>query len=107
MHFSTPDCYGSTSDNHSVGVGFVGVTCSDMDLQDKEEPMFETAMETAGSQIDIANNVSPEAGFRFASRWVSFQCGPRSDSFTRKTDSTTSVRRPFEHGTSRSTASRL
>jgi hypothetical protein len=66
MHFSTPDFDGSTYDNLSVGAGFVGVTGSDMDLQDQEEPMFETATETAGSQIDIANNVSPEEGFRFS-----------------------------------------
>jgi hypothetical protein len=49
----------------SVGVGFIGVTGSDMDLQDLEEPTYETATETAGSQTDIAINVSPEEGFRF------------------------------------------
>jgi hypothetical protein len=65
MHFSTPDCDGITSDDLSVGVCFVGVTGSDLDLQDLEEPTYETATETAGSQIDIAINVSPEEGFCF------------------------------------------
>jgi hypothetical protein len=69
MHFSTPDCDGSTSDDLSVGVGFVGVTGSDMDLQDKKESAYETATETAGSHIDIAINVSPE-GFRFGPSWA-------------------------------------
>jgi hypothetical protein len=40
-------------------------TVSDMDPQDQEEPAYETATETAGSQIDIAINVSPEEGVRF------------------------------------------
>jgi hypothetical protein len=53
MNFSTPDCDGSSSDNLSVGVGFEGVTRSDMNLQDQEEPVFETATETGGGQIDI------------------------------------------------------
>jgi hypothetical protein len=57
MHFATPDCDGSTSDDLSVGVGFVGVTGSDTDLQDQEESTHETATETAGTQIDIAMNV--------------------------------------------------
>jgi hypothetical protein len=65
MNFSTPNCDGSTSDALSVRVGFVGVTGSDMDPQDQEEPAYETATETAGSQIDIAINVSPEEGVRF------------------------------------------
>jgi hypothetical protein len=65
MQFSTPDCDGSTYDNLSVGVGVVGVTGSDMDRQDQEDLIFETVTETAGSQIDIANNVSPEESFRF------------------------------------------
>jgi hypothetical protein len=63
--FYTPDFDGSTSDDLSVGVGFVGATGSDIDLQDQDEPTYETATETAGSQIDIAINVSPEEGFRF------------------------------------------
>jgi hypothetical protein len=64
MHFSTPHCDGSTSDDLAVGVDFVGGTGSDMDLQD-QEPTYETATEIAGSQICIANNVSPEEVFRF------------------------------------------
>jgi hypothetical protein len=66
MHLYTPDFDGSTSDDLSVGGGFVGATGSDIDLQDQEEPTYETATETAGSQIDIAINVSPEEGFRLA-----------------------------------------
>jgi hypothetical protein len=66
MHFSTLDCDGGASDDLSVGVGFVGATGSDMDLQDQEEPTYETATEIAGSQIDIAINVSPDEGFRLA-----------------------------------------
>jgi hypothetical protein len=65
MHFSTPHCDGSTSDDLSVRVGFVGGTGSDMDLQDQEESTYETATEAARSQIDIAMNVSPEGCFRF------------------------------------------
>jgi hypothetical protein len=65
MHISTLDCDGGASDDLSVGVGFVEATGGDMDLQDQEEPTYETAKEIAGSQIDIAINVSPEEGFRF------------------------------------------
>jgi hypothetical protein len=64
VHFSTPHCDGSTSNHLPAGVGFVGVKGSDMDLQDQEEPTYETATEIAGSQIDIAINVSLE-GFCF------------------------------------------
>jgi hypothetical protein len=46
IHISTPHCDGSTSDDLSVGVGFVGVTGSDMDLQDLEEPTYETAKDS-------------------------------------------------------------
>jgi hypothetical protein len=66
MHFSTLDCDGSTSDDLSVGVGFVGVTGSNIGLQDQEESTYENATEIAGSQIDIAINVSPEEVFRLA-----------------------------------------
>jgi hypothetical protein len=65
MYFSPLDCDAGASDDLSVGVGFVGATGSDMDLQDQEEPTYETATQIAGSQIDIAINVTPDDGFRF------------------------------------------
>jgi hypothetical protein len=48
-----------------VGVGFVGVTGSDMDLEDQEKPTYETATAIVSGQVDIAINVSPEKGFLF------------------------------------------
>jgi hypothetical protein len=65
MHFSTPHCDGSTSDDLSVGVGFVGGTGRDMDHQDQEEPTYETATEITGSQIDIAITFLRRGVFRF------------------------------------------
>jgi hypothetical protein len=66
MQFSTHYSDGRTSDDRSVEVDFVGVTSSDIHLQDQEEPPSKYETETEGDQIDNANNVFPEEGFVLA-----------------------------------------
>jgi hypothetical protein len=65
MQFSTHYSDRRTSDDPFVEVDFVGVTSSDIHLQDQEEPPSKYETETEGGQIDNANNVFPEEGFRF------------------------------------------
>jgi hypothetical protein len=54
VQFSTPRSDGSTSDDLSVGFGFVVATGRDIDLQDQEEPTPQNETEIAGDQINTA-----------------------------------------------------